>query len=43
MNEAQLESLKSILYQHKDQFSKSSHDLGCSNLIEYTIKTVPDS
>ena len=42
LNETQLESLKSLLYEHKDQFSKSSHDLGCSNLVEHTIKTVPD-
>ena len=42
LNETQLESLKSLLYEHKDQFSRSSHDLGCSNLLEHTIKTVPD-
>ena len=42
LNETQLESLKSLLYEHEDQFSKSSHDLSCSNLVEHTIKTVPD-
>ena len=42
LNETQLESLKSLLYEHKDQFSKSSHDLSCSNLVEHIIKTVPD-
>ena len=42
LNETQLESLKSLLYKHKDQFSKSSDDLGCSNLVEHTIKTVPN-
>ena len=26
-----------------DQFSKSSHDLCCSNVVKHAIKTVPDS
>ena len=31
-----------MLYQYKDQFSRSSHDLGCTNLVEHTIKTIPN-
>ena len=31
-----------MLYEYKDQFSKSSHDLGSTNLVEHTIKTLPD-
>ena len=42
LNEPQKQSLRSLLYQYKDQFSRSSHDLGCTNLVEHTIKTVPD-
>ena len=30
------------MYQYKDQFSRSSHDLGCTNLVEHTIKTTPN-
>ncbi|MEW8544975.1 MAG: reverse transcriptase domain-containing protein [Candidatus Thiodiazotropha sp.] len=42
LNEFQKESLRSLLYDYKDQFSKSSHDLGCTNLVEHTINTLPD-
>ena len=42
LNQAQVERLRSLLYDLKDQFSKSSHDLGCTNLVEHTIKTLPD-
>ena len=42
LNQSQVESLRSLLYGYKDQFSKSSHDLGCTNLVEHTIKTLPD-
>ena len=42
LNQSQVESLRSLLYEYKDQFSKSSHDLGCTNLVEHTIKTLPD-
>ena len=42
LNESQVESLRSLLYEFKDQFSKSSHDLGNTNLVEHTIKTLPD-
>ena len=42
LNESQIDSLRMLLYEHKDQFSKSSHDLGCTNLVEHTIKTLPD-
>ena len=37
LNETQVDSLRSLLYEHKDQFSKSSHDLGSTNLVEHTI------
>ena len=43
LKQAQVERLRSLLYDFKDQFSKSSHDLGCTNLVEHTIKTLPDS
>ena len=39
LNESQKECLRSLLYEYKDQFSKSSHGLGCTNLVEHTIKT----
>ena len=42
LNESQIDSLRLLLYEYKDQFSKSSHDLGCTNLVEHTIKTLPD-
>ena len=42
LNGSQVESLRSLLYEFKDQFSKSSHDLGNTNLVEHTIKTLPD-
>ena len=42
LNESQKKCLRSLLYEYKDQFSKSSHDLGCTNLVEHTIKTLPD-
>ena len=42
LNNSQIDSLMMLLYEHKDQFSKSSHDLGCTNLVEHTIKTLPD-
>ncbi|MCG7874761.1 MAG: retropepsin-like aspartic protease, partial [Candidatus Thiodiazotropha endolucinida] len=42
LSESQKESLKSLLYEYRDQFSKSSHDLGCTNLVEHTIKTIPE-
>ena len=42
LDESQKEKLRSLLYQYKDQFSKSSHDLGSTNLVEHTIKTAPD-
>lgn len=42
LTESQKQSLKSLLYEYKDQFSKSSHDLGCTSLVEHTIKTIPD-
>ena len=42
LNETQIYSLRSLLYEYKDQFSKSSHDLGSTNLVEHTIKTLPD-
>ncbi|MEW8546534.1 MAG: reverse transcriptase domain-containing protein [Candidatus Thiodiazotropha sp.] len=42
LNESRVESLRSLLYEYKDQFSKSSHDLGCTNLVEHTIKTLPE-
>ena len=42
LNETQIDSLRTLLYEYKDQFSKSSHDLGSTNLVEHTIKTVPD-
>ena len=42
LNESPTECLRSLLYEYKDQFSKSSHDLGCSNHVEHTIKTLPD-
>ena len=32
LNESQIGRLRSLLYEYKDQFSKSSHDLGCTNL-----------
>ena len=31
-----------MVYDYKDQFSKSSHDLGATNLVEHTIRTLPD-
>ena len=34
--------MRLLLYEYKDQFSKSSHDLGCTSLVEHTIKTLPD-
>ena len=43
LNETQIDSLRSLLYEYKDQFSKSSHDLGSTNLVEHTIQTLPDS
>ena len=42
LNQSQVESLRSLLYEYKDQFSRSSHDLGCTNLVGHTIKTLPD-
>ncbi|MCG8047770.1 MAG: reverse transcriptase family protein, partial [Candidatus Thiodiazotropha endolucinida] len=42
LNETQKYSLRSLLFEYKDQFSKSSHDLGCTNLVEHTISTLPD-
>ncbi|MEW8548083.1 MAG: reverse transcriptase family protein [Candidatus Thiodiazotropha sp.] len=42
LNEPQKEKLKSLLYEYRDQFSKFSHDLGCSDLVEHTIQTLPD-
>ena len=42
LDESQKEKLRSLLYQFKDQFSKSSHDLGSTILVEHTIKTAPD-
>ena len=42
LNESQIGRLRSLLYEYKDQFSKSSHDLGCTNLVKHTIKTKPD-
>ena len=42
LTEPQKQSLRSLLYQYKYQFSRSSHDLGCTNLVEHTIKTTPN-
>ena len=42
LNETQVDSLQALLYEYKDQFSKSSHDLGSTNLVEHTIQTLPD-
>ena len=42
INETQIDSLQSLLYEYKDQFSKSSLDLGSRHLIEHTIKTLRD-
>ena len=42
LNVSQIDSLPSLLYGYKNQFSKSSHDLGSTNLVEHTIKTLPD-
>ena len=42
LNETQIASFRSLLYKYKDQFSKSSHDLGSTNLVEHTIQTLPD-
>ena len=42
LTESQKQSHRSLLYQYRDQFSRSSHDLGCTNLVEHTIKTIPD-
>ena len=42
LNKSQKKCLRSLLYENKDQFLKPSHDLGCTNLVEHTIKTLPD-
>ena len=42
LNESQIDSLRSLLYEYKVQFSKSSHDLGSTHLVQHTIKTMPD-
>ena len=34
-----IRKLEIITVLHKIQFSKSSHDLGCSSLVEHTIKS----
>ena len=40
LNESQKEQLAALLREYKDQFSRSSHDLGSSGLAENTIRTV---
>ena len=42
LTESQKQSLTTLMYQYRDQFSRSSHDLGCTNSVEHTIKTIPD-
>ena len=42
LTEPKKQSLRSLLYQYKDQFSRSSYDLGCTNLVKHTIKTLPN-
>ena len=39
LNESQKEQLAALLREYKDQFSRSSHDLGSSGLAEHTIRT----
>ena len=39
--EAQKEKLTALLHEYQDQFSRSSHDLGSTDLAEHTIRTVP--
>lgn len=41
LNESQKESLKTLLYEYRDQFSRSSHDLGSTSIAQHTIQTVP--
>ena len=36
LNETQFKSLRLLLYEHKIQFTKSSHDLGFSSFVEQT-------
>ena len=33
--------MKSLLYEYRDQFSRSSHDLGSTSIAQQTIQTVP--
>ena len=42
LNESQIKCLRALLYEYKDQFSISSYDLGHTNLVEHTIKSLPD-
>ena len=41
LNESQKEKMSALLHEYKDQFSRSSHDLGSSGLAEHTIRTIP--
>ena len=41
LNESQKESMKTLLYEYADQFSRSSHDLGSTSIAQHTIKIVP--
>ena len=43
LTEAQKEKLTALLHEYQDQFSRSSHDLGSTDLAEHTIRTVPGS
>lgn len=42
LNESQKEKMSTLLHEYKDQFSRSSHDLGSSGLAEHTIRTIPN-
>ena len=39
LNESQKEQLAALLREYKDQFSRSSHDLGSSGLAEHTDRS----
>ena len=42
LNEPQKKKMTTLLHEYKDQFSRSSHDLGSSGLAEHTIRTIPN-
>ena len=42
LNESPKEKMSALLHEYKDQFSRSSHDLGSSGLAEHTIRTIPN-